>query len=84
MASISIIGMPHAGNPSSPLCAIDGSWPSSGGLCTQCGLRSRGAGRATPMPLRTWPAPYLPRVPHHVLTPSRFFLRPQLLTRRAR
>jgi hypothetical protein len=81
MMSLSIPGMPPAGNPSVPLCALHGLWPSSGGLRLRCGVRSGRAGQAASTPSRPWGAPCLsPRVPHAVLTPSSLLLRPPLLT----
>jgi hypothetical protein len=84
MAPINILGMPPEGNPSFLLCTVHSPWPSSGGLGLRRVVRSREPGWAAPMPPPVWPAPCRPHVPHAVLPPSRFFLRPQLLTRYAR
>jgi hypothetical protein len=82
MAPLSIIGLPHEGKPSALLCALYGPWASSRGRHLRSSMRSgRAAGAALPPP-RAWSAPCLPsHVPHDVLTPSRFLLRPQRLTR---
>jgi hypothetical protein len=81
MTSLSISGIPPAGNPSVPLLALHGPWLSSGGLRLLCGGRSGRAARAASTPARPWAAPGLShRVPHNVLTPSSPLLRPPLLT----
>jgi hypothetical protein len=81
MMSLSIPGMPPAGNPSVPLCALPGPGPFSGGLRLRCAMRSGRADRAASTQSRPWTAPYLsPHVPHVVLTPSTLLLRPHLLT----
>jgi hypothetical protein len=71
MTSLSIPGMPPAGNPSVPRLALHGPGLSSGGLRLRCGGRAGRAARAASTPSRPWAAPCLShRVPHDVLTPS--------------
>jgi hypothetical protein len=81
MVPLSIPGLPHAGNRSSPLWTIPSLWPSAGGRRRRGRVRSGRAGRAAATPSRTWAAPCLsPCVPHDMLTPSALLLRPLLLT----
>jgi hypothetical protein len=79
MVPLSIIGMSPEGNPYFPLCAVPGPWaPSGGGACSVvCAPRELvGPPRHRP----AWSAPGLShRVPHAVLTPSWWLLRPHLL-----
>ena len=85
MVPLSIIGMPQVGKPSFPLFAVHAPWLSSSGLRPLRVVRhGEGDGQAAPPPPRVWLPPCRPHgVPHAVLTPSRFLLRPRLLTRPA-
>ena len=84
MTSLSIPGMPLAGNSSFSLCVVPGPWRALSGLRQLGVVCFGGAGLHAPLPSRGRPTPcHSPCRPQAVLTSSWCLLRPRLRTRRA-